>query len=81
MTVVTRFPRVRLGVHPNLLDLRGCAGNCLSGKSAFQLVAPRHMQVDIWRGEVLWLSRGMKKPRESIVQAELSESSAFESKV
>jgi hypothetical protein len=54
MTVVTFVPvLLGLDVHPNLLDMRECAGKCLSGEDALQLVPPRHMQVDISRGDSL----------------------------
>jgi hypothetical protein len=47
-TVVTSGPRVSgLNVHPNLLDMRECAGKCLGGEVALQLVAPRHIQAGV----------------------------------
>lgn len=52
MTVVTFVPALSgLDVHPNLLDMRECAGKCLRGEDALQLVAPRHMQADSSRRE------------------------------
>lgn len=52
--------------HPNLLDMRECAGKCLSREDALQLVPQRHMQADISRVESLVAQSWSNKPRENL---------------